>query len=126
MASDPRFKGAKGDDGIDGTNGVGLVGPVGPAGKAAEVDYSKLVNDPALLAVLTAKMPPTIVHLLDGHGQVYEQLTFPFGQPIKLPATIVTRFARDGKSVLDQEAYPLGTSINMRFGSEIIPSGGVR
>lgn len=103
----PEYKGEKGDTGTPGT--------------PADID--------AVADAVIAKMPPITVQIMgseNGVSYVHEQLTFAVGQPIQLPPTLVRRFARDGKTAIDVEAYPLGTHINMRFGAEVIPANEVK
>lgn len=138
--SRPGEKGEKGDKGDPGDPG-----PPGPPGKDADDKtillalFEKIKNDPQFKGEKgdkgdpgefdPVKAPPIVVQLMglkDGVLYVNEQFTFAPGQPIQLPPTLVRRFARDGKTVLDVEAYPLGTHINMRFGAEVITPDEVR
>lgn len=104
LAMDPRFKGPMGERGPPGEPG-----PQGAKGDPGVVDQE------ALVAVVLAKLPPTRVQFLDGHGQVFEELVVQPGQPIQLPPIVIENYSRDGK-LRDKESYPLGTPAKLRFG----------
>jgi hypothetical protein len=71
----------------------------GENGKDAVIDYDKLAE------AMLAKMPPVQLQFLDRDGQVVEQETFPFGQPIRIKPIHVQNFDRSGNKV-DEEFYP--------------------
>lgn len=92
--------------------------PQAPAPPPATADTS------ALQKQIDDLKQPVVVQFLNREGKVEKELTFPFGQPIKLPAMQVQILNPDGK-VTDQDNYPLTGPVKIkRLPPKVVTSGG--